>query len=74
MQSEMDCLLLLKSGKCPICKSRVYIIENEKTTVVKTALIRLSLGENCMYAKCRRCKHWLIIPLSQIGTELTKVS
>jgi hypothetical protein len=39
------------------------VVEDGRYAVIKAAIIKVDLREQVVYAKCPRCKNWMIAPL-----------
>lgn len=54
---------LTSQGRCPFCSYQIHILEEETAVVIKAAVIKTDLPSQRTFAKCPKCKHWLIVPL-----------
>lgn len=50
-------------GRCSVCRCQIHVVESDRYAVIKAAIIKVDLVEQVTYAKCPRCKNWLIAPL-----------
>ena len=50
-------------GRCPSCHYQIHVLEGNAFAVIKAAVIKTSLEDLAAYAKCPKCKGWLIVPL-----------
>jgi hypothetical protein len=55
-------------GRCGVCRCQIHIVESKRYAVIKAAIIKVDLLEQVTYAKCPRCKNWLIAPLQYVPT------
>ena len=53
-------------GRCGVCRCQIHVVESERYAVIKAAIIKVDLLEGVAYAKCPRCKNWLIAPLKYV--------
>lgn len=54
---------LLPNGRCRSCRYRIHVLEEPRFALIKAAIIKVNLEKNRVYAKCPKCKHWLMVPL-----------
>jgi len=54
---------LSPQGRCPFCRYQIHILEEGTAAVIKAAVIKTDLQSKKTFAKCPKCKHWLIVPL-----------
>lgn len=50
-------------GRCPSCHYQICVLEGNAFAVIKAAVIKTDLKDLAAYAKCPKCKNWLIVPL-----------
>ncbi len=50
-------------GRCPSCHCQIHVLEGNALAVIKAAVIKADLNNLVAYAKCPKCKSWLIVPL-----------
>jgi hypothetical protein len=50
-------------GRCGVCRCQVHVVEGGRYAVIKAAIIKVDLRDRVAYAKCPRCKNWMIAPL-----------
>lgn len=54
---------LTSQGRCPFCRYQIHVLEEGTAAVIKAAVIKTDLQSERTFAKCPKCKHWLIVPL-----------
>lgn len=54
---------LTSQGRCPFCRYQIHILEDGTSAVIKAAVIKTDLQLEKTFAKCPKCKQWLIVPL-----------
>ncbi len=54
---------LSSQGRCPSCHYQIHVLEGNAFAVIKAAVIKTDLKGRVAYAKCPKCKAWLIVPL-----------
>lgn len=55
--------VLSSQGRCPSCHYQIHVLEGNAFAVIKAAVIKTDLKDRVAYAKCPKCKAWLIVPL-----------
>ena len=50
-------------GRCPSCHCQIHVLEGNAFAVIKAAVIKTDLKDMVAYAKCPKCKVWLMVPL-----------
>jgi hypothetical protein len=50
-------------GRCGVCRCQIHVLESGRYVVIKASIIKVDLVEQVTYAKCPRCKNWVIAPL-----------
>lgn len=59
-----ECAQVLSlQGRCPSCHYQIHVLEGHAFAVIKAAIIKTDLKDRLAYAKCPKCKTWLIVPL-----------
>jgi hypothetical protein len=53
-------------GRCTVCRCQIHVVESNRYALIKAAIIKVDLLERVTYAKCPRCKNWLIAPLQYL--------
>jgi uncharacterized protein with PIN domain len=54
---------LSPQGRCPFCRYQIHILEEKTAAVIKAAVIKTDLRARKTFAKCPKCKGWLVVPL-----------
>ncbi|TAK08919.1 MAG: hypothetical protein EPO39_03530 [Candidatus Manganitrophaceae bacterium] len=63
MDLKIDGANLSPQGRCPFCRYQIHILEAGNAAVIKAAVIKSDLRADRTFAKCPKCKQWLIVPL-----------
>lgn len=61
--SKIEGTALCSQGRCPFCKYQIHVLEEGTSAVIKAAVIKTDLQAKRTFAKCPKCKHWLMVPL-----------
>ncbi|MFQ5456020.1 MAG: hypothetical protein ACE5EA_07445 [Nitrospirota bacterium] len=56
----------LNNGRCPFCRYRIEIWEDDKSVIIKTKIIRLDMKREVAYLKCSKCRQWVMLNLRVI--------
>lgn len=57
---------LSSQGRCPFCHYQIHVLEGDAFAVIKAAVIKTDVRDRVAYAKCPKCKAWLIVPLRYV--------
>jgi uncharacterized protein with PIN domain len=59
---DIDGIALSVGGRCPVCRYQIHVLEGT-AAVIKAAVIKTDPQFKRTFAKCPKCKQWLIVPL-----------
>lgn len=54
---------LLSNGRCGSCRYQIHVLEEPHFALIKAAVIKVNIDKKQVYAKCPKCKNWLMVPL-----------